>query len=55
VSDLTYLRDKFPKARTFRTDIGFGLVLDNVGFYVAKALSNKDAPVNFFVRLKPRI
>ena len=55
LSDLTYSKDKFPKARTFRTDIGLGLVLDNVGFYVAKALSSKDAPLNFFVRLKPRI
>ncbi len=55
VTDLTYPKDKFPKAGTFRTDIGLGLVLDNVGFYVAKGLSNKDAPVNFFVRLKPRI
>jgi hypothetical protein len=55
VTDLTYPRDKFPKAGTFRTDIGVGLVLDQVGFYVAKALSNKNAPVNFFVRLKPRI
>lgn len=55
ITDLTYPRDKFPKAATFRTDIGVGLVLDQVGFYVAKALSNKNAPVNFFVRLKPRI
>jgi hypothetical protein len=55
VADLTYPRDKFPKAGTFRTDIGVGLVLDQVGFYVAKALSNNHAPVNFFVRLKPRI
>lgn len=55
VTDLTYPRDKFPKASTFRTDVGVGLVLDQVGFYVAKALSNKNAPVNFFVRLKPRI
>lgn len=55
VSGLTYPKDKFPKAGTFRTDVGVGLVLDNVGFYVAKALSNSHAPVNFFVRLKPRI
>ena len=55
VTDLTYPRNKFPKAATFRTDIGVGLVLDQIGFYVAKAVSNKNAPVNFFVRLKPRI
>jgi hypothetical protein len=52
--ELTYVRNRLPKAGTFRTDVGLGLVLDNVGFYVAKALSNKDSPVNFFVRLKPR-
>ncbi|MGQ0537572.1 MAG: BamA/TamA family outer membrane protein [Gemmatimonadaceae bacterium] len=54
VADLTYPRDKFPKARTFLTDVGLGLVLDDVGFYVAQALSHGSAPVNFFVRLKPR-
>lgn len=53
-TDLTYPKGKFPNARTFRTDIGIGLVLDDVGFYAAKALSNKGAPVNFFIRLKPR-
>ena len=55
VENLTYAQGKFPKARTFRTDVGIGLVLDNLGFYVAKALTGKDAPINFFVRLKPRI
>ncbi|MGH7713614.1 MAG: BamA/TamA family outer membrane protein, partial [Gemmatimonadaceae bacterium] len=55
VTDLTYPKDKLPKASTFRTDVGIGLVIENVGIYVAKALSGKDQPVNFFVRLKPRI
>jgi hypothetical protein len=55
VEDLTYDKGKFPKGGTFRTDVGVGLLLDNVGFYVAKAMSGKDQPVNFFVRLKPRI
>lgn len=55
VENLTYDKGKLPKGGTFRTDVGIGLLLDNVGFYVAKALSGKDQPVNFFVRLKPRI
>ena len=55
VSDLTYAKGKFPKANTFRADVGIGLMIENVGLYVAKALSGKHAPVNFFVRLKPRI
>jgi hypothetical protein len=55
VADLTYAKGKLPKASTFRTDIGIGLMFENLGFYLAKALSGKDAPVNFFVRLKPRI
>jgi hypothetical protein len=55
VADLTYPKGKFPKAGTFRTDVGIGLMFESVGFYIAKALSGKDAPVNFFVRLKPRI
>ncbi|MGQ0642701.1 MAG: BamA/TamA family outer membrane protein [Gemmatimonadaceae bacterium] len=55
VADLTYPKNKLPKASTFRTDVGIGLMFENVGFYVAKALAGKDAPVNFFVRLKPRI
>ena len=37
-----------------RTDIGIGLVLDNIGVYLAKSISNSDEPFNVFVRLRPR-
>jgi hypothetical protein len=55
VTDLTYEKGKFPKANTFRADVGIGLMIENFGLYVAKGVSGKHTPVNFFVRLKPRI
>ena len=51
---LSYGKGQFPALSTFRTDVGLGLVLDDVGVYVAKSLSDRSAPVNVFVRLKPR-
>ncbi len=51
---LSYAKGSFPSLSTFKTDIGLGLVLDNVGVYVAKALSNGSEPINIFVRLRPR-
>jgi len=51
---LSYRRGTMPALSTFRTDVGIGLVLDNVGVYVAKALSDRGTPLNVFVRLRPR-
>ncbi len=47
-------KGQFPSLSTFRTDVGLGIVLDDVGVYVAKALGNGSAPLNVIVRLKPR-
>lgn len=43
-----------PSLSTFRTDIGVGIDLRLIGFYVAKALSDPHEPLNFFVRLRHR-
>jgi len=51
---LFFDKSSLPRLSSFRTDVGVGLVLDNLGIYVAKALSDSRAPVNVFVRLKPR-
>lgn len=51
---LSYGKGSLPPLSTFRTDIGVGLVLDNVGVYFAKSLSNGSEPFNIFVRLRPR-
>ena len=50
----TYGKSSIPRLSTFRTDVGVGIVLDDLGLYVAKSLSNGAAPVNFFLRLRPR-
>lgn len=50
----TYGKSEFPALSTFQTDVGFGLLLDDLGLYMAKAVSQSKAPVNFFVRLRPR-
>jgi hypothetical protein len=52
--ELRYPRDGVPSLGTFRTDVGGGLRLDNLGLYIAKAVSEHGAPLNFFVRLNPR-
>jgi hypothetical protein len=51
---LSYGKGSLPGLSTFRTDIGLGIVLDNVGVYIAKSLSNGAEPINIFVRLRPR-
>lgn len=43
-----------PPLSTFRTDVGVGLDLRLIGFYVAKAVSDAHEPLNFFVRLRHR-
>jgi hypothetical protein len=45
---------EIPSLSTFRTDVGVGLDLRLIGFYVAKALSDAHEPLNFFVRLRHR-
>ncbi|MGQ0767179.1 MAG: BamA/TamA family outer membrane protein [Gemmatimonadota bacterium] len=47
-------RSGFPALSTFQTDVGFGLVLHDVGLYVAKPVSRPDEPANFFLRLRSR-
>ena len=49
-----YGRGTIPPLSTFRTDVGIGLDLRLIGFYVAKALSDAHEPLNFFVRLRHR-
>jgi hypothetical protein len=48
-----FARGSLPPLSTFRTDVGFGLLLDDVGVYISKALQG-ESPVNFHVRLRPR-
>jgi hypothetical protein len=50
----TYGKSAIPKLSTFQTDVGLGLVLDDLGLYVAKSVSRSESPVNFFIRLRPR-
>jgi hypothetical protein len=49
-----YGAGQIPALSTFRTDFGIGLDLRLIGFYVAKALSDPNEPLNFFVRLRHR-
>jgi hypothetical protein len=49
-----YGRWTLPDPSTFHTDIGFGLDFDNVGVYVAKALSEAGLPARVFIRLQHR-
>jgi hypothetical protein len=49
-----YAAGALPSLSTFRTDVGAGLDLRLIGFYVARALSSGREPVNFFVRLRHR-
>lgn len=51
---MVYPASVIPSLGTFRTDIGLGIKLDDLGLYVAKAVSEHDGPVTFFVRLNPR-
>ncbi|HSA57561.1 MAG TPA: BamA/TamA family outer membrane protein [Gemmatimonadaceae bacterium] len=54
VGDLRYPADRIPPLGTFRADVGLGFKLDDLGIYLAKAVTDSDAPVNLFVRLQPR-
>jgi outer membrane protein assembly factor BamA len=50
----TFSQSALPPLKSFKTDVGVGLQLDELGLYLAKSLSDRGAPVNFFVRLRPR-
>lgn len=43
-----------PPLSTFRTDVGLGLDARIIGFFVAKAVSHRKEPANFFVRVRHR-
>jgi hypothetical protein len=49
-----YGAGQIPSLSTFLTDVGVGLDLRLIGFYVAKSLSDAHEPLNFFVRLRHR-
>jgi hypothetical protein len=58
---LRYPSGGFPALRTFRSDVGLGVLFgtgaagfDQFGVYVAKAVSDASEPVNVFVRLRRR-
>ena len=59
--DLRYPRTAFPALRTFRSDVGLGLIfgtgaagLDQFGVYVAKAVSDAREPANVVLRVRRR-
>ena len=52
--DLRYPSGSLPGFDTWRTDVGLGLDLGIIGLYVAKAVSDPEAPANFFVRFRGR-
>jgi hypothetical protein len=52
--EMTYPKDAIPPLSTWRSDVGIGLSFDNVGFYIAKAVSDAKEPPNFFIRVKRR-
>jgi hypothetical protein len=43
-----------PPLDTFRTDVGLGLDARIIGFFVAKAVSHRNEPANFVVRVRHR-
>jgi hypothetical protein len=51
---LHYATGSIPSLGTWRTDVGLGITFNDVGVYVAKALSDSKEPANFFVRVKRR-
>ncbi|MDP3772669.1 MAG: BamA/TamA family outer membrane protein, partial [Gemmatimonadales bacterium] len=46
--------DRLPALSTFKSDIGVGLDLGPIGFYLAKALDQAEQPVSFTVRMGRR-
>ena len=52
--DAQYPTGSMPALGTFRTDLGTGIQLNTVGFFVAKSVSDADEPPNFYVRVRRR-
>ena len=53
-SALNYGRTELPPLSSYRTDIGGGLDFDQIGIYLAKALSEPAEPLNVFLRVRHR-
>ena len=53
-SPLNYGRTELPPLSSYRTDIGGGLDFDQIGIYLAKALSEPAEPLNVFFRVRHR-
>jgi hypothetical protein len=53
-SPLNYRRTELPPLSSYRTDIGGGLDFDQIGIYLAKALSEPTEPLNVFLRVRHR-
>ena len=53
-SPLNYGRSELPPLSSYRTDIGGGLDFDQIGVYLAKALSEPKEPLNVFLRVRHR-
>jgi hypothetical protein len=53
-SPLNYGRTELPPLSSYRTDIGGGLDFDQIGIYLAKALSEPAEPLNVFLRVRHR-
>ena len=53
-SALNYARTELPPLSSYRTDIGAGLDFDQIGIYLAKALSEPAEPLNVFLRVRHR-
>jgi len=54
LGEISYPGNRLPPLGSFRTDVGLGLKLDDLGIYFAKGVSEHGGPLNVFVRLKPR-
>ena len=53
-SPLNYGRTELPPLSSYRTDIGAGLDFDQIGIYLAKALSEPAESLNVFLRVRHR-
>ncbi len=53
-SPLNFRRTELPPLSSYRTDIGGGLDFDQIGIYLAKALSVPEEPLNVFLRVRHR-
>ena len=53
-SSLNYGRTELPPLSSYRTDLGGGLDFDQIGIYLAKALSEPAEPLNVFLRVRHR-